>query len=275
MTNLFNYIERPSLIHRLTGATKLVSMLLWSFAAMLTYDTRFLAFLSVAGIMLFFVGKIRVKDVSFMVGFTLAFLIINTILIYLFSPQHGTQIYGSCTYLTEWTGRYAPTAEQLFYQSNYILKYSATIPVILLFVCTTEPSEFAASLNRIGVNYRIAYSVSLALRYIPDVQQQYYEISKASQARGVEMSKKASLTKRLKAASNILIPLILSSMGRIETIANAMELRGFGKLKKRTWYMARKFRLQDYFSMLISALLLAAALCLNHLNNGRFYNPFT
>ena len=37
----------------------------------------------------------------------------------------------------------------------------------------TNPSEFAASLNKIGVNYKIAYSVAIALRYIPDVQRDY------------------------------------------------------------------------------------------------------
>ena len=55
---------------------------------------------------------------------------------------------------------------------------------------TTNPSEFAASLNRIGVNYKIAYSVAIALRYIPDVQRDYKDISFAQQARGIEMSKK-------------------------------------------------------------------------------------
>ena len=48
------------------------------------------------------------------------------------------------------------------------------------------------------------------------------------------MSRKQNLVKRLKSASAILIPLILSSMDRIEVISNAMELRGFGKGKKRT-----------------------------------------
>ncbi len=47
MTILFNYIDRPSPIHRLTGATKLVCLLLWSFASMITYDTRLLAVLPV------------------------------------------------------------------------------------------------------------------------------------------------------------------------------------------------------------------------------------
>lgn len=274
MTNLFNYIERKSPIHDLTGATKLVCLMLWSFAAMTTYDTRLLLTLSVGGILLFVVGKIRVKDVSFMLGFTLVFLVLNTILLYVFSPHHGTEVYGTCTYLWGTSGRYAPTLEQAFFQFNYILKYFATIPIVLLFVTTTNPSEFAASLNKIGVSYSVAYSVALALRYIPDVQKQYHEISQASQARGIELSKKASLVQRLKSASAILVPLILTSMDRIEIISNAMELRGFGKNKKRTWYMARPFRVADYASMLVCALLLCASIYLNHLNGGRFYNPF-
>ena len=274
MVNLFNYIDRPSAIHRLTGATKLICLLLWSFAAMYTYDTRFLAILSAAGILLFAVGHIHLKDVSFMLGFTLVFLVINSIAIYLLSPHHGTEIYGTCTYLFSMSGRFAPTAEQLFYHLNYFLKYLATIPIILLFVSTTNPSEFAASLNRIHVPYSVAYAVALALRYIPDVQRQYHEISQAQQARGIEMSEKASITQRLKSASSILIPLIMSSMEKIEIISNAMELRGFGKYKKRTWYMERRFRAADIFCIAVCVLLVAAAVGLNILTGGRFYNPF-
>ena len=53
--------------------------------------------------------------------------------------------------------------------------------------------------------------MALALRYIPDIQKEYHDISQAQQARGIEMSKKQSLVRRLKSASAILIPLILSS----------------------------------------------------------------
>lgn len=274
MTNLFNYIDRPSPIHSLTGATKFVCLLLWSFAAMSTYDTRMLIAMTVASIILFAVGRIHFKDVSFMFGFMVIFLVLNSICIYLFSPRHGTQIYGTCTLLFGMSGKYALTAEQLFYHFNYVLKFTATIPIVLLFVTTTNPSEFAASLNKIGVKYSIAYAVALALRYIPDIQRQYHEISQAGQARGIEMSKKASLINRLKAASGILIPLILTSMNRIEIISNAMELRGFGKNRKRTWYMARPFRAADHIAMVSCALLVAIVLCLSVVNGGRYYNPF-
>lgn len=275
MTNLFNYIDRPSPIHSLTGATKFVCLMLWSFAAMSTYDTRMLVGMSAASIILFYIGRIRLKDVSFMLGFTLVFLAINSICIYLFSPRHGTEIYGTCTFLFGMSGRYALTAEQLFYHLNYVLKFTATIPVVLLFVTTTNPSEFAASLNKIGVKYSVAYSVALALRYIPDIQKQYHEISQAGQARGIEMTKKTTLINRLKAASGILIPLILTSMNHIEVISNAMELRCFGKNRKRTWYMARPFRLADYTAMILCGALVVLAFGLNKLNGGRYYNPFT
>ena len=274
MTNIFNYIDRPSPIHQLTGATKLVCLLLWSFAAMATYDTRLLVVLALLSVLLFRLSRIGLKDVSFMLGFTAVFMVLNNVLVFLFAPQHGVALYGSSHELLHLGGRYIVTKEQLFYHLNLVLKYLATIPIVLLFVCTTNPSEFAASLNRIGVKYTIAYSVALALRYIPDIQREYHEISQAQQARGIEMSKKENLVRRLKSASAILIPLILSSMDRIETISNAMELRGFGKNRKRSWYMGRRFTRRDILSMLGCLLLLLAAIILNIRNGGRFWNPF-
>lgn len=274
MRNIFNYVDRPSPIHRLTGATKLVCLLLWSFAAMSTYDTRLLVFLTLLSLVLFALSRIRFSDVSFMLSFMAAFMVLNNVLIFVFSPQHGVTLYGSSHPLLSLGGQYVITREQLFYHLNLVLKYFATIPIVLLFVCTTNPSEFAASLNRIGIRYTVAYSVALALRYIPDIQKNYHEISQAQQARGIEMSRKQNLVKRLKSAAAILIPLILSSMDRIEVVSNAMELRGFGKGKKRTWYMGRPFRPADILAMVFCALLLAAAIALNVLNGGRFWNPF-
>lgn len=274
MTNLFNYIDRPSVIHRLTGACKLVCLITWSLAAMTSFYTPLLIVMTIASLILFRVAKLKVSDISFMVGVMGVYILMNNLLIYLFSPNHGCTLYGSRTVLLTIAGPYAITAEQLFYHLNVILKNVCTIPIVLLFVCTTNPSEFAASLNRIGVSYHISYAVALALRYIPDIQREYRDISQAQQARGTEMSKKASLISRLKAASAILIPLILSSMDRIETISNAMELRGFGKNKNRTWYSGRKFSKMDFFCMAVCLTLMVVSLVLTYVNGGRYFNPF-
>lgn len=274
MTNLFNYIDRPSPIHRLTGASKLVCLLAWSVAAMTSFYTPLLLGLTIAAFVLFHMAKLRLKDVSFVAGLMVVYILLNNVLIFLFSPTHGCTLYGSRTELCHIAGPYVVTAEQLFYHLNVILKNACTIPIVLLFVCTTDPSEFAASLNKIGVSYRISYAVALALRYIPDIQREFREISLAQQARGVEMSKKVSLVKRLKAASAILIPLVLSSMERIETISNAMELRGFGKHKKRTWYAARPFASADWLSMGVCLGLMVLSFALTAVNGGRYFNPF-
>ena len=274
MINLFNYIDRPSRIHKLTGACKLLCLVTWSLAAMTSFYTPLLIAMTAASFLLFRYAKLKVKDISFMLALMLVYIVMNNVLIFLFSPDHGSSIYGTETVLFKLFGPYVVTAEQLFYHLNVILKTVCTIPIVLLFVCTTNPSEFAASLNRIGVSYKISYAVALALRYIPDIQREYRDISLAQQARGTEMSKKASLVNRLKAASSILIPLILSSMERIETISNAMELRGFGKNPKRTWYSGRKFSRMDIISMIACIGLMIISLLITVLNGSRYFNPF-
>ena len=52
---------------------------------------------------------------------------------------------------------------------NISLKYFVALPVAILFISATDPSEFAASLNSIGISYKVGYSVSIALRYIPEI----------------------------------------------------------------------------------------------------------
>ena len=95
---------------------------------------------------------------------------------------------------------------------NLCLKYLCTIPLAVIFLMTTHPSQFASSLNQIGIPYKIAYSVSLTLRYIPDLQEEFYLIKMSQEARGLELSSKAKLSQRIKGNLQIIIPLIFSSL---------------------------------------------------------------
>ena len=62
MINLFNYIDRPSSIHRLTGASKLVCLLAWSLAAMTSFYTPLLILMTAASFVLFRLAKLKMKD---------------------------------------------------------------------------------------------------------------------------------------------------------------------------------------------------------------------
>ncbi|WP_302542361.1 energy-coupling factor transporter transmembrane protein EcfT [uncultured Clostridium sp.] len=274
MSTMIGYSDIDSPIHKLTGASKLIALIIWAVASMITYDTRVLLGMFVISIIVFKISKVKFKQVSFVLYFILIFLLLNNIAIFIFSPYEGVQIYGSRNDLFKIAGPYTVTAQQLFYQFNITLKYFSIIPMALLFMIATNPSEFAASLNKIGVSYKIAYSVSIALRYIPDVQRDYQDISFAQQARGIDMSKKEKLTKRIKNSASILMPLIFSSLDRIEAISSAMELRAFGSNKKRTWYNGRPFKLGDYITILVVSIILIIAIMATISNGGRFYNPF-
>lgn len=273
-STMLGYVKVDSPIHQLTGATKLICLLLYSFAAMLTYDTRVLLGLLIFSMICFSISNIKFKDVAFVVYFILVFLLINNIAIFIFSPYQGCEIYGSTTVLFHLVGNYSVTVEELFYLLNVTLKYLSVIPIALLFIVATNPSEFAASLNRIGVSYKLSYSVAITLRYIPDIQRDYQEISFAQQARGLDLSRNAKLLRRLRNISSILIPLIFTSLERIETISRAMELRSFGAKKKRSWYSARPFKKLDYLAILCVALLLCISLYMTIRNGSRFFNPF-
>ena len=248
-------------------------MLLVSAACMITYDTRFLVAIGILSIYLFKEANIKWRQISFIVKFIVAFMILNLLFVYLFQPTYGENIYHSKSILIH-AGYFTLTIQEVFYLFNLFLKYVCSIPVVLLFLLTTNPSQFAASLNRIGISYKISYAVALALRYIPDIQNSYWSISAAQQARGVELSKKAKLSKRIKGTLNIVMPLIFTSLDQIDTISTAMQLRRFGSKKKRTWYVAESFKKDDFWVMGLAVVLVLLVVLLWQLDHGRFYNPF-
>lgn len=271
---ILGYIEKDTIIHRLSGTTKLISFLLLSVISMMSYDIRFLLLLTILSIICFTIAKIPYDSISLVLKFVLVFSILNLLAIYVFEPEYGVRLYGSRTVISEGFGRYSLTYEQVFYELNVMIKYFVTIPLALIFIFTTNPSEFASSLNKIGISYKISYAVALALRYIPDIQNSYNDIRLASQARGIEMSKKANLIDRIKASSNIILPLIFDSLAKIETISQAMELRRFGKEKTRTWISYRPLKKIDLVAIIFTIIIFAIGIALFVVNKGRFYNPF-
>lgn len=270
---VLNYLPKDSVIHRLTGTTKLIFFLLFTFASMLTYNTWILIGLFAVSLAAFKLSKIKISEIQFILVFMLIFLALNNLFIFIFDPGQGTNLYGTRHVLCHLFWRYDLTAEQLFYQLNISMKYFVALPVAILFISSTNPSEFAASLNSIGIPYKIGYSVAIALRYIPDIQRDYHSISQAQQARGVELGKNEKFFVRIKNSVSILLPLILTSLNRIDTISNAMELRGFGKHPKRTWYTKRSFAKMDVLVIVIGILLLTISAVVT-VRFGRFYNPW-
>ena len=275
MKKLFNYSEADSLIHNLSGVSKMVGFFAMTFTVMLSYDIRVIAVVLIIAVFVFRSSGIRLRDLKVVIIYIAVFLTINYILTFVFDPQYGVRLYGSQHIIYSFSERYTLTQEQLLYQTTKISKYAATVPFGLLFFLTTHPSEFASSMNRLKIHYKIAFAFSLTLRYLPDISAEYMIISKAQQARGLELSKKQKFSTRVKEYVKLIVPLIMSSLDRIDNISDAMDLRGFAKHKTRTWYNTRKLSRNDKIAIIFCLTVFAGSLLITiFVNQCRFWNPF-
>lgn len=273
MNDFLGYQERDSFIHKMNGTSKLIVFILLTVAGILSFDMRFLIGLTVFSALVLYFSKISWKSIRVLVYLTVIFAVLNLLLIYVFAPHYGVELYHSKTVLLG-SGYYALTSQQIFYELLVLLKYCFSVPLSLAFLLTTQPSQLAAGLNKVGVSYKVAYAFSLTLRYLPTIQDEFQTTRKVQEARGFALGKKASLGKKLVASTRLLLALAFSTLEKVETISEAMALRRFGKKKKRTWYYAQPWHLADWIGLLLGIALLALAILLVSVDGGRFWNPF-
>jgi energy-coupling factor transport system permease protein len=239
-----------------------------------TFDLRLISTLIAGGLWLLASTKVPFRVYKPLLLGTGGVLMLNALFMFLLAPQQGSELLGSTTVILNLPGHYALTQETLFYLVTVTLKYFSMFPVALAFVFTTHPTEFAASLNRIGVPYKIAYAVSLTLRYLPEVKKDFINIMHAQQARGLDISKTAPLFSRMKNVANILGPLIFSSLERADEISNAMTLRGFGRHKRRNWYSQKPLSRADRYCLTGIFVIVTLALVKRALEPQLFWYPF-
>lgn len=271
---MISYEKKNTPIHKLSGLTKLVFFILWCLTSALTFDTRILLLMIVIGFAIYKIADVKWSQVSGVFLAIMFFMVINLVCIFFFAPYEGCKIYNSRTDIVHLFGNYTLTKQQLFYEFNVFIKYFTVIPSVFIFLVTTDPSELASSLNGIGVPYSFAYALEITLRYIPDIQDEFHKIKNAQEARGIEMSSKGRLLDRIKNTAAIIFPLLFSTMERIDVVSNAMELRGFGKKKKRTWYSQRPLVAADKAVIVFSVAFFVATMVITFMDGNRFYNPF-
>ncbi|MGR5152818.1 energy-coupling factor transporter transmembrane component T family protein [Photobacterium swingsii] len=270
-----SYVNTGSMLHSLNGITKFLLFMGWVTMVLITFDIRVIFGLIAVGLWLLKQSKVPFKVYKPLLMGTSVVLMMNALFMFLIAPQQGMEYMGSQTVLLPLPGSYSITAETLFYLATVTLKYFSMFPIALVFVFTTHPTEFSASLNKLGVPYRIAYAVSLTLRYLPEVTKDFINIMHAQQARGVDISKNVPVFKRIRNVAKILGPLIFSSLDRADVISNAMTLRGFGRNKRRSWYSLKPLQTRDYAVLATVALVLAIGLMNRYQSESLFWYPFS
>lgn len=268
------YIEGDSIFHKLNGISKILLFLTWTIMTVMFLDIRVFLVMGIVGAIMLYFSQIPSKTIKPLLWIMVVFNIINIIFILLITPQYGTELVGTNTEIINIGYSYI-NKETLFYVLTISLKYAVLMPITVIFIFTTHPSEFASSLNKMGIPYKIAYAINIAFRYIPDVMTEYKNILDAQQARGLAFNKgEGTIRERLKNYTTILVPLVSSSIKRIETVSNAMELRSFGKKRKRTWYSYKKLKGMDYAFIISCVVLLVTSVYLKNNVMTGFYYPF-
>ncbi|MED5020828.1 energy-coupling factor transporter transmembrane component T [Paenibacillus chibensis] len=269
------YVTGSSLFHRLDGAVKLVLFMAWTVMTYMFLDLRVFVPMLAVGIALLITAGIPFKRMAFLFWLMIIFTVLNAIFILLITPTFGTRLTGTNTPVIP-VGYNTINAETLFYVLTLSAKYLTLLPISILCIFTTQPSAFASSLNRIGIPYKIAYAVSIALRYIPDLTEEFRSTLNSMQARGMGISKEdGSIKQRLRNLAAVVVPVLQSALHRIDSVTNAMELRGFGTQKKRSWYSGKDMEPMDWMFAVLALVLLGVGIWLKVAVLKGFWYPFS
>jgi len=123
----------------------------------------------------------------------------------------------------------------------------------MVYVWTTDPRNLILGLIHLGVPYRIAYGLFVALRFMPIMENEAEVIRQALAVRSV-----TEVSGRIEAMRRYVMPLLVAGIRRSEQMAITMDSRAFGAFATRTY--VQKFRWTLSGVVLILAYLIIGAI---------------
>lgn len=246
---LGRYIPGDSIVHRLDPRSKLLSM-------MLLILIVFWANNSITNLILFiatgiFIALSGVSISFFIQGLkSMFFLIAFTTLFQFFFISSGNIIFEF------WFVRITDYALQ---QAGIIFcRFILIIFFSTLLTLTTMPLSLASAvegllspLKKVKVPvHEIGLMLSMSLRFVPTLMDDTTRIINAQKARGVDFDE-GSIVQKVKALIPILIPLFATSLKRADSLAIAMEARGYQGGKGRSQYRQLKWNLKDTLTIFV------------------------
>ena len=125
-----------------------------------------------------------------------------------------------------------------------------------ILVLSTRPSELVAELAKRAFSPRFGYIINSVFQIIPQMMGTMSTITDAQRSRGMETE--GSLWTRAKAFLPLISPVVMSSLINTRERAVALEVRGFGSKRKRTYLADRPAHRGDRAITICLVLLMAA-----------------
>jgi len=146
---------------------------------------------------------------------------------------------------------------------TYALRFLAIISSTSLFFVTTSPDELEQIMKWMKVPRDVVFAFVTAVRFIPVVMLDTFQIMDAQKSRGLELEK-GNVIARVRNMVPILIPLVVNSVIRSGELAEAMESRGYGSSPHPTSLYRMKLKWYDWAVFLASATTFSVALYIYH-----------
>ena len=245
MTDLFQYTPGTSPLHRMNPITKIVLTLCVCVAAFLTDNLFVLLFLLLFDLLIGVVGRVERKAFSIFKGLfkvSLFLFVLQALLV-----RRGNRLF---LFVTD---------EGLLTAAAVVLRLLVVCLPLALVLAVTRVSDISGALVQVlHVPYAYAFTLTTAIRFIPQFMEEMSGIMEAQTARGVEFDSK-NFFKKLGMLLPLCAPLLISSIRRTQATATAAEVRGFALRDARSGYRQYRFGAVDLAGFLVSAALIAGA----------------
>ncbi|ETJ07778.1 energy-coupling factor transporter transmembrane component T family protein [Streptococcus infantis] len=250
---LGRYIPGNSIVHRLDPRSKLVAMILLIMIVFWANNpiTNVILFV-VTGI---FVALSEVPLSFFIKGLrSMFFLIAFTTLFQLFFISGGDVLFEM--------GFFKITSHGIEQAGIIFCRFVLIIFFSTLLTLTTMPLSLATAvesllgpLKRFKVPvHEIGLMLSMSLRFVPTLMDDTIRIMNAQKARGVDFGE-GNIIQKVKAMIPILIPLFATSLKRADSLATAMEARGYQGGNGRSQYRQLNWMNKDSVALLLVCVL--------------------
>lgn len=248
--NLLNYVSGDSFLHRLNPITKLSIAFLYGVACILCNniigEIAFIIFM----IVISFLAGIGQRAVRL----TKNLLILGIIMfvIQLFSVRTGEPLF--VAFNVTWF-----TTGGLLSACLLSLRVVATmLPLMMLFAITQMNDLCNALVQKAHMPYRYAFIVTTAFRFVPLFTTEFHDIQDAQKARGVDFDTK-NWIKKIKLIAPLCVPLLVSSLKKVNSSAISAEMRGFNFRTRSCGYKQYPFAFRDLAVILCVVLLIVVS----------------
>jgi len=241
------YFRGNTLFHRLDPRTKIIFMVLVSTAIFAIQNMS--VSIAILGVMVLLWVVARLPF-SVLGGFlrallpVFAFLLLVQAVFYPGETDLVRPLIPQVVPLIGGVGRI--TLEGILFSVLLMLRLLAMIILLPLVSMTTPVHIFALGLVRMGLPYRLAYTITAALNLVPILQTEASTIIDAQRLRAMKTFEKGKIVDKVKAYPALVTPLVIGAMRHAQSMAVAMDSRAFGATAKRTYIEDIQLRPVDW-----------------------------